>query len=102
MASRPVTSYRCYLDIPSASTGYAGRTAQIVLYDANNTYAGVINFLKTATLPPTKQASGYRIYFQDSSYFRDFMDLLRHEKPLYLLDSDVLGTSESEPVGEGE
>ena len=102
MASRPIASYRCYLDIPPTSTQYGGRTAQIVLYDANNAYAGVINFMKTSTLPPTKEASGYKIWFQHSAYFRDFVDLLRHETPLYLLDADVLGTSQSEPVGEGE
>jgi len=102
MASKTIASYRCYLDVPPTSTAHAGRTAQIVLYDANNAYAGVINFLKTTTLPPTKEASGYKIYFQQSTYFRDFVDLLRHETPLYLLDGDVLGTSQSEPVGEGE
>jgi hypothetical protein len=102
MASKTIASYRCYLDVPPTSTLYAGRTAQIVLYDASNAYAGVINFLKTTTLPPTKEASGYKIYFQHSTYFRDFVDLLRHETPLYLLDGDVLGTSQSEPVGEGE
>jgi hypothetical protein len=102
MASKAIASYRYYLDIPPTSTAYAGRTAQIVLFDANNGYVGVINFLKTSTLPPTKEASGYKIYFQHSTYFRDFVDMLRHETPLYLMDGDVLGTSESEPVGEGE
>src|SRR5215207_11718002 len=99
MASRAIASYKCYLDIPPTSTQLAGRTAQIVLYDANNAYAGVINFMKTTPLQATTQASGYKIYFQHSSYFRDFVDLLRNEKPLYLLDNDVLGTSEAEPVG---
>ena len=47
MASRTIASYKCYLDIPPTSTALSGRTAQIVLYDANNAYAGVINFMKT-------------------------------------------------------
>ena len=34
--------------------------------------------------------------------FSDFIDMLRHETPLYLMENDVLGTSQSEPVGEGE
>ena len=49
MASKAIASYRYYLDIPPTSTAYAGRTAQIVLFDANNGYVGVINFLKTST-----------------------------------------------------
>ena len=102
MASKTITSYRCHLDVPPTSTQVSGRTASITLYDANNAYAGVIHFLKTSTLPPTKEASGYKIYFQHSAYYRDFIDMLRHETPLYLLDSEVLGTSQSEPVGEGE
>ena len=72
-----------------------------MLYDASNVYAGVINFMKTTTLPPTKEASGYKIYLQHSTYFRDFVDLLRHETPLYLLDGDVLGTSRRSQSGKG-
>ena len=102
MASKTITSYKCYLDVPATSTLLSGRTAQIVLYDANDHYAGIINFMKTSPLQATTQASGYKIYFQHSTYYRDFVDLLRHETPLYLLDSDILGTSQSEPVGEGE
>lgn len=48
------------------------------------------------TLPPTKEASGYKISFQHSTYFRNFVDLLRYETPLFLLDGDVLGTTPSE------
>ena len=58
MASKTIASYRCYLDVPPTSTAYAGRIAQIVLYDANNAYAGVINFLK-----PESQKSARKIGF---------------------------------------
>ena len=63
MASRTIASYKCYLDIPPTSTLLSGRTAQIVLYDANNDYAGIINFMKTSPLQATTQASGYRSTF---------------------------------------
>ena len=103
MATKTIASYRYFLDILPTSKAYFGRTAQIVLYDATNNYAGIINFLKiSTTMPPTKDAGAYKIYFQHSTYFEDFIDMLRHETPLYLFDEGVLGTSQSEPVGEGE
>jgi hypothetical protein len=103
MATKTIASYRYFLDILPTSKAYFGRTAQIVLYDASNQYAGVINFLKiTTTMPPTKETPTYNIYFQHSAHFADFIDMLRHETPLYLFDDGVLGTSQSEPVGEGE
>ena len=103
MATRTITSYRYFLDILPTSKSYFGRTAQIVLYDDTNKYAAVINFLKiSTTMPPTQEQSGYKVYFQHSTYFSDFIDMLRHETPLYLFDEGVLGTSQAEPVGEGE
>ena len=43
-----------------------------MLYDASNAYTGVINFMKTTTLPPTKEASGYRDLLSAQHVFQRF------------------------------
>ncbi len=87
--------------LPSgALTGY------IQLYGANNTNIGTACFARDVQSmpPPEKRPSGWVFLSYYDSQFADVVDMLRNEKPCYLvwIGPEAWITTFSEAVGEGE
>jgi len=108
--SAEIKSYRLY--ISGARSNVSGWTRFVQLFDSDGTQRGYIQFqYNVTTLPHAfeydvgntgKKAVSF--YMHEHSY-SDVVDLLRNEKPLYLLyynpHAVYVATSENEPVGEG-
>ena len=80
--------------------------SRLYLYN-NGAYTGSIFFMKEGVAIPANVEVGGRprLYFPASLY-DEIMDILRHEKPLYigLVPANGIGTisTSSEPIGEEE
>ncbi len=108
--SAEIKSYRLY--ISGERGNVSGWTRYVVLYDSDGTLRGYIQFRYNVTTLSfaseydigTTGKKGVAFYMHEHSY-SDVVDLLRNEKPIYLLyyspHAVYVGTSENEPVGEG-
>jgi hypothetical protein len=84
--------------------------AQIGLRRADGSYIGAACFHRGTALMPTsdsQDASGNIWIHYTWDHFSDVLDLLRNEKPVYVVYDtgtgiSMISTSLSEPVGEGE
>lgn len=82
--------------------------AVIECFKAGSRVGSLFFYKDSVALPPNEnlQVLGIRLYFH-ASRFRDVMDAVRHEKPVYLMFESVslggwLTTSDTEPAGEEE
>jgi hypothetical protein len=99
-----VTQYRVL--IYGSPDGFLNRRAEIRVYEGEN-LLGNIRFHDPGRPFPNdgQSTTGSIIMRLPSTMFSNVLDLLRNEKPIdYSFKSGhaVLGTSESEPVGEAE
>ena len=108
--SAEIKSYK--LHISGARSNVSGWTRFVNFFDSDGTQRGFIQFRYNVTTLPdayeynvgTTGKKAVSFYMHEHSY-GDVVDLLRNEKPIYLLyyspHSVYLSTSENEPVGEG-
>lgn len=95
-------SYRLYYH----STPRYSWQSRLYLYK-DGTYIGSVFFMKDGeSIPANIEIGGHpRLYFP-ASKFEEIMNVLRHEKPLYLtlVTSNGIGTisTSNEPIGEEE
>lgn len=99
-----VTSY--HILFYGGPDGYQTNRAQIQLSGANNQVLAWIRFNDPGMFYEADYESGGIIRMHmPSTMFQSVLDVLRNEKPLniyFAQNRGFLGTSGSEPVGEGE
>jgi hypothetical protein len=99
---KEVTGYE--IRIYGTQDGWAGTRSLIILYNGE-TAIGYIRFREAGADLPNDSQSGSRIVmYLPVAQFNAVVDVLRNEKPIYLVFTDnhaFLSTS-TEPVGEGE
>jgi len=101
-----IKEYRYFL-FSSVPTQSSAQHAHLVLYGGNNVeHIGSANFLDdSATLPKTVRTSGGIVFmYYHRSALPQLIDMLRNEKPVFLIwngDATRISTSQ-EPLGEGE
>jgi hypothetical protein len=87
-------------------TGYQTNRAQIQLSDANNNTLAWIRFNDPGMFfEDDYESDGIIRMHLPSAMFRNVLDVLRNEKPIniyFAAGRAILGTSTSEPIGEGE
>ncbi len=94
-------SYRLYY-----VTNHATVPAQLLLYDGN-TFVGWVYFYHDDIELPEPTWSDWFIVPFHRREFPTIMDILREEKPLFMLYNDSakyagIGTTEKEPIGDHE
>ncbi|MCY1719635.1 hypothetical protein OU798_04740 [Prolixibacteraceae bacterium Z1-6] len=95
-------SYRLYYH---SAPQYSWQS-RLYLYN-NGAYVGCVFFMKEGvSIPANTEASGKPRLNFPASKFEEIMNMLRHEKPLYitLVPTNGIGTisTSSEPIGEEE
>ena len=80
--------------------------SRLYLYN-NGAYVGSVFFMKKGVnIPANVESAGNPILYFPAANFEEIMNILRHEKPLYisLVPSNGIGTisTSSEPIGEEE
>lgn len=103
----PIVNYSAYVSGNKGDTW----TRFVLLRDDGNDIRGVIEFRKSDQLPNASDSDigngkrRARFYLHENEY-KDVIDLLRNEKPLYLQyigpTAIWIGTSGLEPIGENE
>ena len=105
----PIESYKLFV-FAKPARGYPHRNIHLI--DGDGTVRANIYFRpddedlrdgNEMSLPDGKKMA---IYFMHEYQYRDVVDLLRNEEPLYLLFIDpaaiLIATADTEPVGENE
>ncbi len=85
--------------------GYQTNRAQIALYGSNNKTAAFLRFNDPGMLfENDSQSAGIIRMHLPSAMFRNVLDVLRNEKPVYIYFAQGRGflSTSTEPIGEGE
>lgn len=98
---KPIDGYRIW---------YYGKNSHHIYIQVyqSNVYVGSLTFRDSATLPDNElDVAGYIRLSMHKNDFANVMDILRHEKPLFIWLNDVnkiggIATDSTEPIGEAE